>query len=61
MDLRETRTPQTCKLSKQLGHNWSFVLIKKPMIGGVDVLNEHLIILLFSYLLLLTLIVLKYM
>ena len=44
------------------------VLIEKPMIRGVDelhehliVLHEHLIVLLFSYLLILTLIVLKYM
>ena len=37
------------------------VLIEKPMIGGVDVLHEHLIVLLFSYLLGLTLIILKYM
>ena len=37
------------------------VLIEKLMIGGVDVLHEHLIVLLFSYLLVLTIIVLKYM
>ena len=37
------------------------VLIEKPMIGGVDILHEHLIVLLFSYLLGLTLIILKYM
>ena len=36
-------------------------LTEKPMIGGVDVLHEHLIVLLFSYLLVLTLIVLRYM
>ena len=36
------------------------VQIEKPMIG-VDVLHEHLIVLLFSYLLVLTLIILKYM
>ena len=35
------------------------VLIKKPLIGEVDVLHEHLIVLLFSYLLVLTLIILK--
>ena len=36
-------------------------LIEKPMITAIDVLYEHLIVLLFSYLLILTLIVLKYM
>ena len=36
------------------------VQIEKPMIE-VDVLHEHLIVLLFSYLLVLTLIILKYM
>ena len=36
------------------------VLIEKQMIGGIDVLHEYLIVLLFSYLLVLTLIVLNY-
>ena len=37
-----------------------FNLIEKQIIGWVDVLHEHLIVLLFSYLLVLTIIVLNY-
>ena len=53
------------ELHNHVDFNWVtidvLVLIEKPMIGGVDILHEHLIVLLFSYLLGLTLIILKYM
>ena len=65
MDARETRTPKTCVGVHNFASNRVtidvLVLIKKPMIGRVDVLHEHLIVLLFSYILVLTLIILKYM
>ncbi|RVW43332.1 hypothetical protein CK203_070261 [Vitis vinifera] len=44
MDARETRTPQHVDFASNRVTIGVLVLIEKPMIGGVDVLHEHLIV-----------------